>query len=142
MGLTRSEFEAGLRSLTSAHARATTNVGCLACERCERCTESTFCTDSKWLTRCAYCANCSDCSDSTHCRRSLSCFSCNHCDDCERCTGCAYVGRSIACSGCTYCFGCVALVKKDFHILNEPYDRQTYFAIVKQLTSAGSAKSG
>ena len=37
------------------------------------------------------------------------------------------------CSSCTYCFGCVGLVRKEFHILNEPYDRKTYFKLVKAL---------
>ena len=48
----------------------------------------------------------------------------------------AYLVRCMACSGCTYCFGCVGLVRKDFHILNEPYDRQTYFAKVAELRRA------
>ncbi len=37
-------------------------------------------------------------------------------------------------SNCEYCFGCVGLDGKSFHILNEPYDRQTYFALVKELS--------
>jgi hypothetical protein len=40
----------------------------------------------------------------------------------------------VACTGCTYGFGCVGLAKRDFHILNVPYDRQTYFALVAKLT--------
>jgi hypothetical protein len=38
-----------------------------------------------------------------------------------------------ACNDCTYCYGCVGLSKKEFHILNVPYDRKAYFALVKQL---------
>ena len=44
--------------------------------------------------------------------------------------------RCIDCNGCTYCFGCVGLSKKDFHILNEPYERQEYFAKVSELRRA------
>ena len=42
--------------------------------------------------------------------------------------------RSVGCSDCTYCFGCVGLVGKDFHILNEPYGRTEYFAMVSTLS--------
>lgn len=41
--------------------------------------------------------------------------------------------RSVGLAGCTYCFGCVGLSNKDFHILNEPYARREYFAIVARL---------
>jgi hypothetical protein len=44
--------------------------------------------------------------------------------------------RSIGLTGCSYCFGCVDLSNKDFHILNEPYDRKTYFAITRALAKA------
>jgi hypothetical protein len=45
----------------------------------------------------------------------------------------AYLVRSVGCSGCTYCFGCVGLSRKDFHILNVPYERQEYFAKIAEL---------
>jgi hypothetical protein len=44
--------------------------------------------------------------------------------------------RCVGLSGCTYCFGCVGLSKKDFHILNEPYERQVYFEKVEGLRRA------
>jgi hypothetical protein len=31
-------------------------------------------------------------------------------------------------------FGCVGLHQKDFHILNEAYDRETYFDVVARLS--------
>jgi hypothetical protein len=43
------------------------------------------------------------------------------------------VVRCVDCTDCTYCFGCVGLGRKDFHILNEPYDRETYFALTARL---------
>jgi hypothetical protein len=36
-------------------------------------------------------------------------------------------------SHCTYCLGCVGLSHKDFHILNQPYDRSAYFELSRQL---------
>jgi hypothetical protein len=41
--------------------------------------------------------------------------------------------RCVDCVDCSYCFGCVGLVKKDFHILNKPYDRSAYFALTAKL---------
>jgi len=41
--------------------------------------------------------------------------------------------RSVGCSGCTYCFGCVGLSRRDFYILNEPYDRAAYFETTARL---------
>ena len=49
------------------------------------------------------------------------------------CVGSAYLVRSTGCTGCTYCFGCVGLSRRDFCILNEPYDRATYFEITARL---------
>lgn len=46
---------------------------------------------------------------------------------------CAYLVRSVSCSDCSYCFGCVGLRQADFHILNEPYERADYFAVVRRL---------
>jgi hypothetical protein len=129
----RQSFEASFKKLAAGYGKSAANVGCLACEQCERCTDCTFCTGSKDLARSHYCKNCESCTDCSHLVRCVNCLGCSQCIECERCTGCAYVTRSIGCSGCTYCFGCVGLSKKDFYILNEPYDRQTYFQIVTQL---------
>jgi hypothetical protein len=60
-------------------------------------------------------------------------MACQHCVECEGCVRSAYLVRSVGCSGCTYCFGCVGLSRKDFHILNEPYERAEYFAVTRQL---------
>jgi hypothetical protein len=50
------------------------------------------------------------------------------------CTSSDYLVRCAAMSNCSYCFGCVGLSGKDFHILNEPYERQDYFRITAELT--------
>jgi hypothetical protein len=130
----RIEFESALKKLLADADARKANQGCLACERCERSTDSTFCVDCKGVTRCNYCVRSEDCVDSSHLTGCRGCLSCTQCVGAERCTGSAYLVRSTACVGCTYCFGCVGLHKKDFHILNEPYDRTTYFATVAKLT--------
>jgi hypothetical protein len=131
---TRAEFEAELRRLTQQHEQSADNERCVACVACERCKDSTFCKSSRGLVRCHYCVDSQRCVDCTHCRASKDLVSCNHCVACERCAQSAYVIKSIDCTGCTYCFGCVGLSKKDFHILNRPYDRSAYFALTARLS--------
>lgn len=131
--MNKSEFEAELRKLLQSAEARTENERCVQCVGCERCVDSTFCKNSKGLSRCHYCVDSQRCSDSTHCRASRDLVRCNHCVASERCTQCSYVYKSTDCTECTYCFGCVGLNKKDFHILNTPYDRSTYFKIMKQL---------
>lgn len=58
---------------------------------------------------------------------------CHHCVECESSSGSSYLVRCVGMSSCSYCFGCVGLSGKDFHVLNEPYSRQDYFALVKRL---------
>jgi len=127
------DFEAAFRKLLSAARGERANVACVACERCEQCSESTFCVDSKGLTRCHYCSKCEACTESSHCAGCRSCLGCQHCTDSERCTASAYLVRSVDCSSCTYCFGCVGLYKCDFFILNQRYDRATYFELTTRL---------
>jgi hypothetical protein len=127
------EFEALLRQLLGERPAGDGNVGCLACDRCERCRECTFCADSTGLARCHYTTASSDCTDCSHCADCRRCSACQHCTASEDCVGSAYLVRSVACGGCTYCFGCVGLQRRDFHILNEPYDRKTYFEVTARL---------
>jgi hypothetical protein len=131
--MNKAEFEAELRKLLQSADTRTENERCVQCVGCERCIDCTFCKNSKGLSRCHYCVDSQRCADSTHCRLSRDLVGCNHCVASERCTQCKYVVRSIDCTECTYCFGCVGLNKKDFHILNKPYDRGTYFKITNQL---------
>lgn len=128
-----SDFERRFRELVAQQATTRENIGCLACTRCERCTDSTFLEECTNVVRSNYCKRCDDCTECSHSSDCKGCLSCSHCESCERCTSSAYLVRCIACSGCTYCFGCVGLSKKDFHILNEPYERQEWFAIVGEL---------
>ena len=126
-------FEAELRALVAALGKARENEGSVECARCRACVDSTFCQDSDHLARCHYCVACSLCTDSSHCRRSRAMIACTHCMDSESCVRCSYVVRATSLVDCTYCFGCVGLAGKDFHVLNEPCDRKTYFALTERL---------
>jgi hypothetical protein len=132
--MTAAEFEGRLRQLTGERIRRGPNRACIACERCEGCSESTFCLDSKALGRCHYCSACDDCIECSHCLQCQGCMACQHCVSSDGCVQSAYLIRSSACFSCNYCFGCVGLARRDFHILNEPYDRATYFELTSRLS--------
>lgn len=129
-----SEFEARLRELQRGSAAVRDNRGCFECERCERSLSCTFCRDSKGLVRCHHCEACVDCTDCSHGRKCVGCVACHHCVASERCQQSAYLVRCTGLIACTYCFGCVGLSSKDYHLLNEPYDRRTYFEITARLS--------
>lgn len=138
--MNRHEFESRLAQLhdqVRGRERAAStdgNVACVACENCQNCTESTFCRDGKNLVRCQHSDGCIDCTECANCRACHSCVQCTQCIDCDRCVKSAYLVRSSGCSGCTYCFGCVGLSRRDFHILNERYERDAYFRMVEALS--------
>ncbi len=127
------EFESRFRALVASAAASHENTACVACTACERCVESTFCSRSKALLRCHYCVDAERCVGSNHCRASKDLFACNHCESSERCSQSSYLVRCFDCTSCTYCFGCVGLVGRDFHVLNEPYSRSEYFALLAKL---------
>jgi hypothetical protein len=132
--LSAREFEARYRELIQGFGREQANQGSVQCVGCRSCNLCTFCRDSEYLLRCHYCVACSRCTDSAHCRSSKQLISCSHCIDCETCTQSSYLERSMGLTDCNYCFGCVGLSGKDFHVLNEAYDRSTYFALVQRLS--------
>jgi hypothetical protein len=113
--MTRKEFNDRLAELTRAYATGAENVACHACRDCERCASCMFCSDCSGCYRCTHCVGCRDCSHCSHSRDSIGCH------------GCAYCVRSELCSGSNY------LQNKDFHILNEPYRREAYFKITREL---------
>ncbi len=132
--LTLSKFERLFEELASSEAHRRENLDCVECRGCVACQGSTFCADSERLSRCHYCIRCELCLESSHCRGSKLLVACHHCIDCESCTRSSYLVRSVAVSDSAYCFGCVGLSGKDFHILNRPYDRPTYFEITRRLS--------
>jgi hypothetical protein len=58
---------------------------------------------------------------------------CTHCIDTQSSVRSSYLVRCTALSDCTYAFGCVGLARKDFHILNQPFDRTAYFETTRRL---------
>src|SRR5262249_35803179 len=132
--LTARVFESRYRELVAGLGRERGNESCVECERCTACSGCTFCKDSERLIRSHFCVRCSMCTDCSHCRGSKGLISSQHCVDCENCSSSSYLVRCASLTGCTYCFGCVGLSGRDFHILNEPYDRRAYFAITQKLT--------
>lgn len=129
-------FQAELAELVRAYESEKDNPRSIECHSSENCVECTFCRGCSGLLRCHYCVDCERCVLSTHCRSSKDLHSANHCVECERCSDSSYLVRSYDCVGSTYCFGCVGLVGKDFHILNEPYPRSEYFAVTAKLKAA------
>ena len=135
--LSRADFEKRLRKLKEGDlGAARDNPGSYACEGCTSCVDCTFCTKCESLRNCHYVVDCQRCGECSHCSRCVDCHGASHCTACTRCTAGAYLVECTDCHGCTYCFGCVGLSRKDFHILNEPYERTEYFRITKQLAEA------
>jgi hypothetical protein len=132
--LSAREFEARFRALSSAGTRDRSNAACVECERCTGCSFCTFCKDSERLVRSHFCVRCAMCTDCAHCRGCRGLIGCQHCIDCDGCLHSSYLTRCLSLSNCQYCFGCVGLSGRDFHILNEPCERKTYFRIVERLT--------
>lgn len=131
--MTRDEFVATLRGLSSAHSDSAQNQRCVQCNDCTHCFDSTFCQRSKGLLRCHYCTHVNNAVECTHCHNCEDMMGCTHCKGSSRCLQSAYLEHCLDCSSCQYCFGCVGIHGRDFHILNEPYSRSDYFKITSKL---------
>lgn len=132
-GLDAAAFERRYRELLGGLRTPAENPGSIECVGCNGCQDSTFCRDSRDLCRCHYCVRCTLCTDCSHCRGSHALVACTHAVDSESSLRSAYIVRSVSVSDCTYLFGCVGLSRKDFHILNEPYERAAYFETTRRL---------
>ena len=98
--------------------------GCVRCHFSEHCEVCFACTYAK---NCRHCTHCNRIEGSVRCHRS------SHLVDCTDCVDSQYLIDCVQCTECTYCLGCVGLSRKEFHILNQPYDRKTYFGILEAL---------
>jgi hypothetical protein len=127
------EFVRALSTLKSTYLAAAENPQGFELKDCRYCSSCMFCTSCTSCYRCTHCNGCEGCSNCTHCIDCVGCHQSAYCTKSERCVGSKYLERCESCSDCTYCFACVGLVKKDFHILNVPYDKKTYFALVAKL---------
>ncbi len=127
------DFDRAFLALKSAHQGAAENLQGFALKDCRHCSSCMFCTGCDACYRCTHCVGCVQSSNCTHC---VDCTGCHHsayCKDSLRCVGSKYLEHCESCADCTYCFGCVGLAKKEFHILNKPYDKRTYFDVVAKL---------
>ena len=103
---------------------SSTSKGCVRCHFSTNCISCYACTYAEGSELC------------THCNRIENCVRCHrssHLKDCEDCNDSHYLIECNRCVECTYCIGCIGLTRKEFHILNKPYDRKTFFKIAKAL---------
>jgi hypothetical protein len=131
--MNRSELEAEYARLLREFGASEKNLGSFRSEGCAGSRYLMFCTGCRNCYRCTHCQDCEATTGSGHCLRCVGCHDCSHCEDALACTGSAYLLRCSFCAECNYCLGCVGLEQKEFHILNQPYTRSEYFAIVKGL---------
>lgn len=134
--LSRRDFERAFNALVKEIDAARENPGSYRSEECVRCYDCMFTTGSTDCFSCTYCGDCEGCSDCTHCHRCTNCHASSYCVDAVNCNKSSYVIHSRNCYECVFCFGCVGLVKKEFHILNQPYPRKVYFQLVAELKDA------
>lgn len=127
------DFLAQLDQLERDHNADTANPGSYRCEGCARCAGCMFCTQCSDCTKCTYCTDCTHCTKCTHCTDCAHTHASAYCVASSNCTGSQYLILCRACDDCTFCFGCVGLKEREFHILNQPYDRKTYFKVVTRL---------
>lgn len=127
------EFERALTQLRSTFRQAADNPQSYEVKDCRACAACMFCTSCEDCYRCTHCQRCAQCSNCTQCQDSVNCHHSAYLVRCNGCVGSKYLEHCDACADCTYCFACVGLAKKDFHILNVPYDKKTYFELVAKL---------
>lgn len=114
----------------SVEADSSTNFDCVGCEGCSRCR---FCAACRDCDDCTYCEECVECVSCTHAQRSVDCGDSSHLRDCRGCVGSRYLTLCVECEDCTYCLGCVGLAGAEFHVLNAPVTRGTFFKLAKAL---------
>jgi len=71
--------------------------------------------------------------DSELCYNISSCHIMHNCDCCYFATSCSDCHYSELLFNCDHCFGCVGLHLKKYHILNQPYKPEEYFARVAEI---------
>jgi hypothetical protein len=131
--MSKREFMDELGRLVENFSADPGNPGSYGCTGCSRCTSCTFCKDCDGCYACTYCVRCELCAECSHCVDSKNCQGCAYCVRSEHSTQSAYLLLCRNLSNCNYCFGCVGLDRKDFHILNVPFERSEYFRIVERL---------
>jgi hypothetical protein len=138
--MTKAEFAAELARLRAAFSGELDNPLSYRCEDCTACVSCMFCVGCEDCYRCTHSSGCRGCTQSSHCRDCVSCHDCSHCVESEACRSSQYLVRCYSCSDSLYCYGCVGLAKKEFHILNVPYSRKEYFALIKELEGSPGSR--
>lgn len=65
-------------------------------------------------------------------------YNCNFLYWCADMRDCEYM---MYCFNCDNCFGCFNLKRKKYHILNEPYEKEQYFELVKKIKESLQQKN-
>jgi hypothetical protein len=134
--LSKRDFDRALGDLLKQARANNASPGSYKSEECVRCYDCMFTQSSTDCFKCTYCTHCESCSDCTHCHNSTNCHSSSYCQHAVNCNKSSYLIHCSNCYECVFCFGCVGLVKKEFHILNHPFPRNTYFKLVAELKEA------
>lgn len=83
--------------------------------------------------------DCKSCVDSLINRKSEWCYECIDCEQlyecfyCQNCVNCQFLQFCFDLEGCKNCFLCVGLRRKEFYILNKPYNKADYQKRVQEL---------
>ncbi len=103
-------------------------------KNCYLCFNGNYCEDCMYSHGLSYCRDCVDVSHLSKCETCYGSFWLNACNNTffsNNCDSSFNMWFSKDCTGCSNCFGCVGLRKKQYHIFNEPYDKESYAAKIK-----------
>lgn len=64
------------------------------------------------------------------CQNVFASSNCNFLENCANCADCEY---AIFCYNCRNCFGCAYMMNKEYCILNRPFSREEYLALLKKI---------
>jgi len=134
--MNKEEFLKRYRRLEEQALSIVENRHCFNSSDCVRCNHSTFSTGCTDCHRCNYCVDCRNITNSNHCTRCTDSHYCNNCIDASHVVHGSFLTFCTQMTDCTYCLGCAGLEGKDFHILNEPHDRRTYFELERTILAA------
>jgi len=88
---------------------------------------------SYWIMHSKNTVDCYDVLNSELCYECISCIKCHRIAFSKDCSDCTNVFFSKNCANCQDCVGCFNLRNKRYHILNEPYTKETYLEKLKEL---------
>lgn len=98
------------------------------------------CYYSTYLHRCKDVVDCFFVFDSELCYECIDCYFCHrlqHSQFCENCNDSLYL---FSCKSCSDCIGCVNLVQKQYHVLNQPYSKEDYEIIRERIRTDSAAR--